>query len=211
MNFSEDSHPLAEFYPDARVRSQLLYTFAHRFLPRYAHDNPFNFVQHDGVDDVSRFIQARWQMFEKTAGLQPLFGPPGQMIFRRVTDLLAWAQDVAEHPAVFIQMPTPEGPACAFFVGVVLLAPLGAFKTADVAINLYVHHSGPAPDESLLAPLRAAPCRFFTLERSVSLEGAQALQVGGFCEWTREGDHCNTGLHLPANREAFGFFRKVPV
>lgn len=204
MNLFEDSRRLCEFYPDAPVRAKLHYTFAHRFLPRYAHDNPFNFVRHDGVEPT-RFIQARWQMFEKMAGIQPPFGPPGQpMIFRRVRDLKAWAQAVAGCQTLFVEMPVPEGPTCAFFIAVALLAPLEAFQAADAAIQDHVFHSGPQPEDALLAPLRGASARCFTLERSAALEGDdRVLQVGGFCEWTSDGEHRNSGVHLSATRKMF--------
>jgi hypothetical protein len=125
------------------------------------------------------------------------------MIFRRLTDLLAWWQDVGGHPAVFVQMPVPEGPSCAFFIVVVLLAPLDAFKAADAAIRNCVQRLRPRPDEALLARLRGAPGRYFTLERSVNSEDQQALQQGHFCEWTRDGEHRSSGWYLPSSREAF--------
>lgn len=203
MNIIEDSRPLAEFYPELQRRSQVHYAFAHRFLSRYAHDNPMNFVLHDGADPT-RFIQARWQMFEDMFGLRSYGDTPGRMLFRRVADLTAWNQAVGGFPAMFIQMPVPEGPACTFFGAVALLVPVEAFQTAVEALEEHLERKTTDLDQRLLAPLRAASCRYFTLERSLALDGSEdVLKLGAFCEWTREGEHRNFGLHLPATREAF--------
>lgn len=203
MNIHEDSKTLAEFYPDAQERARAHYTFAHRFLPGYVHDNPMNFVlQNSG--DPTRFVQARWQMFENAAGLRAYGDTPERMLFRRVADLTAWSGTTGENPAVFVQMPLPEGPACAFYLAVVLLVPVSVLKPAQVAMQDYVSGASPELDQRLLAPLRVAPCRYFTLEKSLGLEGtADEWKLGSFCEWTRDGSHRNFGVHLPPTREAF--------
>lgn len=204
MNIKEDTRTLAEFYPDPGVRAQLHYAFVHRFLPGYAHGHPLNFVLHDGVDP-SRFVQARWQMFERLAGQQPLLGPAEDgPVFRRVGDLTASAEETAGQPAIFMQMPTPEESAGAFFVMVVLLTPLDPFRVFEAALGRAMFHSGPPVDENVLAALRLTPCRYFTLERSAALQGTdRAREIGSLCEWTSKGLHHNFGLHLPARREAF--------
>jgi hypothetical protein len=203
MNILEESRPLAEFYPDAQERSRAHYAFAHRFLPHYAHQNPMRAVLLNGTDPT-RFIQARWQMFEDVAGLRPYGDTPERLLFRRVTDLTAWHEFVGGHPALVIQMPVPEGPACAFYLTVVLLVSESAFQAADAALRAYTPEAPEQFDQRLLAPLRTAPCRYFTLEKSLGLEGtAEELKLGILCEWTRDGSHCNFGVHLPATREAF--------
>jgi len=204
VNLKEDIRTLAEFYPDPRVRAQLHYAFAHRFLPDYAHRHPLNFVLHDGTDP-SRFVQARWQMFERLSGLQPLLGPTDDgPVFRRVGDLTASAEEIAGYPAILIQMPMPEESAGAFFVMVVLLTQLEPFRALEASLRQAMAHSGPRVDESLVAALRLTPCRYFTLERSAALQGTErAVTVGSFCEWIPKGLHHNFGLHLPVRRDAF--------
>jgi hypothetical protein len=52
------------------------YEFAHRFLPQYVHQNPYEFFTYlygrgsPGVPmEPIRFIHSRWAMFEKMVGL----------------------------------------------------------------------------------------------------------------------------------------------
>lgn len=122
---------------------------------------------------------------EKTFPLRPLSeDAPGTINLPRVMDLEAWRADVRGHPGLLIKMPVPEGPGCAFFVGIVLLV------------------SADSP-QTWTTDLRA---RLFTLERMLHLEGDEAIKSGRFCEWVSDAGtlkHRNSGLEVPATSAAF--------
>lgn len=177
----EDLRTFAQFYPEPEARHRVHYRFAHRFLPEHVHQNPFAFLtavfRHftpGPPPDGTRFIQSRWSMiFEPWWDQMP--NPP--TVFRRVTDLSLSRHAVAGKPVALIQMPAPEAMVEAFFVAVVLLADV---RTPE-------HWS---PD---------AHARVFTLEMLDERDRTRAV----VCEWTREGVHCNYGVKIAPDREAF--------
>src|SRR6516164_6768980 len=71
----EDTRTLREFYPDSAMRHRVHYTFAHRFLPQYVHQNPYAFFKYlyaENRQEPTRFIQSRWSMiYEEMLGLAP--------------------------------------------------------------------------------------------------------------------------------------------
>ena len=73
----EENRPLREFYPEAKLRQQVHYLFAHRFLPQYVHEYPRDFLNHTYVygSDPKRFLQSRWYQMELRAGLADFPSP----------------------------------------------------------------------------------------------------------------------------------------
>src|SRR5262249_45698965 len=111
-----DWDPLSAFYPDASDRHQVHYQFAHRFLPKYVHDDPYHFFSGFCRAAPTFFIHTKWDMFLHMVGLIR-----GHRL-RRVSDLSMSLLQLAGRLVALIEMPTPEGPNEAFFVAVVLLA-----------------------------------------------------------------------------------------
>lgn len=178
----EDSRTFREFYPDASLRGQVHYAFAHRFLPQYVQQSPYAFLKAvigPKAMDPTRYLQARWGLFEQQVGLvEPPRDIFSGMVFRRVTDLTMSIVSEAATQVALIQMPLPEGPVQAYFVAVV--------------------PGGRLPPEQWDNALQA---RVFTLESMLDV----AREPGGkavLCEWAG-GSHCNLGRVLPATPEAF--------
>jgi hypothetical protein len=169
-NEEGDWAPLITFYPDAARRHQLHYTFAHRFLPQYVHDDPDRFFRPICQEAPTLFIHMAWGMFLHRAGLIR-----GHRL-RRVSDLTMDLRQLAGHLAALIEMPTPEAPLEAFFVGVVLLADAAAPSPASTS------------------------ARVFTLEAEHKEVAVAGEAIAG--EWARDGRHLNYG-RIPCNREAF--------
>jgi hypothetical protein len=183
ITIHEDIRSLADMYPDPDVRHKIHYTFAHRFLPQYIHSNPQAFFTYlypqdigDGVMEPVRFIQSRWTMFEEELGLLPIKPLEEGMLLRRITDLSMSLHEVTGSPVAFIQMPTPERPAEAFFVAAVLLT------------------STKSPKQWA----RDIQARVFTLEAEISSDGKEGL----LCEWDRGGRHLNYGVGVAVERVA---------
>ena len=68
-----------EQYPDPEVRHRMHYGFAHEFLPRYVHRDPWaffvslhNYSQLGGLAGPVHFIQSRWRMMEVMSGMAEL-------------------------------------------------------------------------------------------------------------------------------------------
>src|SRR5713101_6578141 len=124
----EDIRALKEFYPDPATRNKVHRAFAHRFLPQYVQQNPyafFNYLYGEKPQEPTRFIQSRWSMiFEDMIGVAPKGRDESKegVLFRRVSDLTMTIQELAGKATALVNMPTPEGPTAAFFVGVVLSA-----------------------------------------------------------------------------------------
>jgi hypothetical protein len=137
--FNEISRAFHEFYPEPKLRHQVHYTFAHRFLPAYVQQNPFAFYSYlydkslssDGsVFEPRRFIQSRWSViFEKNCGLTP----PHEMTFRRVTDLDMSLHQIGGMPAALVKMPPPEVTPEAYFVALVFF-PDGAARVFTLEV-----------------------------------------------------------------------------
>jgi hypothetical protein len=164
-NLEGDWDPLIALFPDASLRHQVHYEFAHRFLPKYVHDDASGFFRPMCQEAPTLFIHMTWDMFLHMAGLIR-----GNRL-RRVSDLTMDLQRLAGRLVALIEMPTPESPNHAFFVAVVLLAeatPPGSRSTNVSA-------------------------RVFTLEavRKETSVAGEAM-VG---EWTRDGRHLNYGHH----------------
>lgn len=188
MNIHEDRRTFREFYPDAAMRHQVHYAFAHRFLPQYVHQNPFAFFSHlcrqdlpGGAMEPIRFLHSRWSMFEEMSGLSQGTGGlfRGDFVFRHVSDLTMSMEVAAGRPVVLVKMPPPEGAPGAFFVAIVLL-------------------------ESAANPAgwpREVQARVFTLEAQVADEPGE-VRKGVLCEWQRDGNRGNFGRLVPAEREA---------
>lgn len=177
---------LIEFHPDSDTREKLLHDFAHNFLPHYVHQNPHAFFSYlyrpEGAGDAmdpTRFIQSRWAMFERKADVVPR-PHMENMVFRRVTDLSMSLHQIAGMPVTLIQMPVPEAPLEAFFIGVVLLAPAGAPEawTADVRV------------------------RIFTLEAEMDWQPG-GTPKGMLCEWVGASEHRCLGMIVAAETDAF--------
>ena len=189
VKIQEDCRTLGEFYPDPEARHQVHYEFAHRFLPQYVHLNPYAFFSYLYRSDITgetleptRFIQSRWDQFEKMLGLVDREADPmtNGIVFRRVVDLTMSTQEVAGRPVALVQMPAPEQGVNAFFVAVALLT---------------------SPEHPENWP-RDVQARVLTLEAQFS-DDPDAGKAGMFCEWTREGEHRNFGALVPAERDAF--------
>jgi len=184
LKMREDIRTFREFYPDPVRRHQTHYAFAHGFLPQYVQQNPFAFLSYvfreipNGQPaDPTRFIQSRWCMiFEDIAGLAGGVRLGMPTVFRRVSDLSMSVHHLAGKPAALIQMPKPEQPPEAFFVGVVLLAD--------------VNRPNDWP--------RDAKARVMTLEMFSELHPSQGL----LCEWTT-GSHVNRSRHIAARQDEF--------
>jgi len=180
----EQIRTFREFYPDPVRRHQTHYAFAHRFLPQYVQRNPFAFLSYvfrdiaDGQSaDPTRFIQSRWCMiFEDIAGSAGGVRLGMPTVFRRVSDLSMSTHHLVGRPAALIQMPKPEQPPEAFFVGVVLLAD--------------VNRPNDWP--------RDAQARVITLEMFSELNPSG----GVLCEWT-EDSHLNHGRHIASSPDGF--------
>lgn len=188
IKLHEDARALRDFYPDPVKRHQVLYHFAHRFLPQNIHKNPYEFFSLLFRRDLpgcpvepTRFIQSRWTLFEAITGLIPMPDPSSnELPLRRVSELSMTVQDVAGHPIALVKMPEPEQRAEAFFVAAALLAPT-------------------ANPESWPRDVQA---RVFTLESSPfkHLENGKA---GSFCEWAKADQHRNFGLAVLVDPDAF--------
>ena len=186
FQIEEDCRPLDGFYPDPEQRGKVHYTFAHGFFPQYFFSNPAGVVRsvEDDEEDSTRYVQARWQMFEQRVGLidQPSLDT-GAMVFRRVTDLRAWKEPIRGFPCLFVEMPVPEHSPHAYFLGLVLMRPGRHLEET----------------ESTVAD------RFFTLERAA--DDTRTLLPNGspgyLCEWRVDGFHLNNGTAVEPNREAF--------
>ena len=189
LKLNEKLRTLREFYPEPSLRHQVHYTFAHRFLPRYVHDNPYAFFSYlcrqdmpGGPMEPTRFIQSRWMMFEQTAGLvNPGSDADGEgMGFRRVSDLRMSLHEVSGRAGALIEMPPAEQPAEACFIAIVLLAS-GTDATAW------------PPD------VRA---RVFTLE-AMAGETSGLAKASVLCERTSDEQHRNWRLTVPPDGTAF--------
>ncbi len=182
----EDARRLQEFHPEPALRSALHYAFAHKFLPPYIHSNPRAFLMAVTdpklAIDPTKYIQARWQMFEQNAGVGQLpTNPlqPGYMI-RRVTDLGMDVNSILDRPVAIVRMPIPEAAAQAYFVAVVPV--MEGLTPAEWPEDFRV--------------------RVFTLEATLDaprLPGTQAI----LCEWGADGTHANRGRLLPATADDF--------
>jgi hypothetical protein len=164
-NDDGDWDPLSAFYPDASRRYELHYGFAHRFLPKYVHDDPCRFFRPICQEAPALFIHMTWNMFLHTAGLIR-----GNRL-RRVSDLTMDLRRLAGRLVALIEMPTPEAPNHAFFVAAVLLADPGL----------------PGPRSTNVS------ARVFTLEAEHKETGVAGVAMVG--EWTRDGRHLNYGPH----------------
>lgn len=200
----EDSRPLVAFYPEFETRRLMHSMFCHQFLPQYVHQNPFNFVRHDGTEPT-RFLQARWMMMEDMIAIRRDGSLPTAMpqVFRRVTDISASEEVVAGHPCILVHMPAPEGPPCAFFLAAVLLTAVDPYRAAMQDLQRHILGHGPCPSDEVLQPFRSVPARVFTLERMPEPQGEDALKYGRFCEWTRKNEHRNSGRAIPATASVF--------
>ena len=171
--------PLQDFYPDAKQRLQLHYTFAHKWLPAYVHSDPIRFFGYlqRGENQPNHFIQSRWQMMERDLGLASP-PPAANWIIRRVSDLQMFLDNSSSYPLAIVEMPKPEFITHTWYVG--------------IALGPEAHQAAPRPTQSE---------RIFTLERV-----QDTLDQGVLCEWTFEKNqlsHRNYGLLVPTNREQF--------
>ncbi len=188
MNIQDDCRPFRSFYPDAAIRRQVHYAFAHLFLPQYVHQNPFAFFSYlcrqdapGGAMEPIRFLHSRWSMFEEASGLSQGAGGlfRGEFVFRRVSDLSMSMEVAVGRPVALVKMPPPEGAPGAFYVAIVLL-------------------------ESAANPAgwsRDVQARVFTLEAQVA-DAPGEVRKGVLCEWKRDGSRGNLGRRVPAEREA---------
>ena len=192
IKIHEDNRAFREFYPDPRMRHQVHYAYAYKFLPQYVHQNPSAFFARfrpetpGGAQDPTRFIQSNWNMFEERSGLVQSGGNifKDGLAFRRVSDLTMSTLDVADRKVALVQMPAPEQMCEAFFVAVVLLA-------------------SPAHPESW----PDAQARIFTLEAALTQEEDRSgppfeLKTGFVGEWIKDGGRNNLG-GIRAERDAF--------
>jgi len=163
QNEDGDWGPLLAYYPDASIRYQVHYEFAHRFLPQYVYDDPYRFFQPICQAAPTLFIHMTWDMFLHRAGLIR-----GDRL-RRVSDLTMNLQRLAGRLAALIEMPTPEAPNQAFFVAAVLLA----------------ESAPPEPSPSNVS------ARVFTLEAEHKATAIAGEAIVG--EWARDGRHFNYG------------------
>jgi hypothetical protein len=162
-NEDGDWGPLLAFYPDASRRHQVHYEFAHRFLPKYVHDDPYRFFSLFCQEAPTLFIHMMWNRFLHMAGLIR-----GNRL-RRVSDLTMSHQQLAGRLVALIEMPTPEAPNEAFFVAVALLA-------------------DSAPPEP--SPTNGS-ARVFTLEAEHKATAVAGEAMVG--EWASDGTHSNYG------------------
>jgi hypothetical protein len=125
----EDIRTFQEFYPNPMILMRVIYSFAHRFLPRFVRENPWEFFNsifgpQASVDRTipQRIIQTHWMRFEETVGVKPA-AALDEKIFRRVSDLQVSCCEISGRPMALIKMPEPESLPEAAYVGIVLLAP----------------------------------------------------------------------------------------
>ena len=182
----EDIRPLGELYPDLEIRCMVHYTFVYRFLPAYIHRNPRAFfggvhgLNNDASSEASRrYLGARWNMMEHEMHLVP-YGTRRAALFHAPADLELWRERVGEFPAIILQMPPPELPPAAAFVGCLL--------------QVKTEHPETWPLD--------ATARIFTLE-SCAVAGADPPEDGVLCELKQEGGRLNYGLAVPSRRDAF--------
>jgi hypothetical protein len=184
-----DSRMFREFYTDPAIRHRVHDGFANRFLPVEIHQNPYGFFFPvycedfpGGVIDPTLYIHTRWGKFEEMAELVQIESDPFKsgMVFRRVSDLTMSTHEVAGRPVALVQMPTPERPVESFYVAAALLASPGQPKSWPHDVQ----------------------ARVFTLEVTFSKHFGEG-NTGMFCEWTRDGEHRNFRILLPAEPDAF--------
>jgi hypothetical protein len=191
----EQTHTLADFYPDAVARQRAHHLFAKNFLPRHLRQDPESFFADYYLDpalllgdkalqpapDPVRMIQVRWAFMEIEAGLvpRPQYVYGGPTVFRRVSDLRMVFRQIANHPIALVQMPLPEQPGQAYFVGAMLMARMDkpqAWCYSEV--------------------------RYFTLDATTNgLTGTPA--TGVLREWLRPGVPHFQSVVIPVQEEAF--------
>ena len=195
MPTREEMRTLCEFYPDPKLRHRIHYSFAHGFVPRYVQQNPYAFLSYvyrkdlpGGPMEPTRFIHSRWSTIFDPASRPGLnvdvFSET--VVFRRVSDLKMSLHDVGGRAGAIIEMPLPEHPGEAFFIGVVLLAPIA--EPAKWSTD--------------------AKARVFTLEATTEqVVGTLGLRLaeglGVLCEWTKEVVHLNWGTVIEARTDLF--------
>jgi hypothetical protein len=158
-----DWDPLLAFYPEASRRHQVHYGFAHKFLPKYVHDDPYRFFRPISQEAPTLFIHMQWGSFLHMAGLT--YGNR----LRRVSDLTMSHQQMAGRLVALIEMPTPEAPNEAFFVAVALIADSAQLQPSPTNVS----------------------ARVFTLEAGP--KGIAAAGEAMIGEWARDGTHLNCG------------------
>ncbi len=181
----DDQRPLAELIPDRKLRNAAHYLFAQRLLPRKVHQIPMRFLYPLFMDwpgepllDPDRFIQSEW-----AAAFRPKSRPGSPVVpealagAQRPSDLRMSLHVVEDKPVALVRMPPPENLAEAFFAAAVLMQDVKDLESGR--------------------PVGTA--RYFTLELTIGEPGRNAV----LCEWTREGEHWNSGEHLAPVPEEF--------
>lgn len=191
-NVIDDIRPFNDFYPDPEDRFRIHYAFAHQFLPKYVHRSPqpvFKAVydlsiiepglRHDYPD---RFVHARWNLMELTAGLIEPPDPAKPPVLRRVKELKSWLAEVSGRRALLIEMPQPERTPHAYFVGIVEVGPAARVFALEML--------DPNGEPNAVQP-----------------DGPR----GVLCEWTRELKHLNLGHLVRPTRTDFVAAIETPV
>jgi hypothetical protein len=125
----EEIRTFQEFYPNPMILRRVIYSVAHRFLPRFVRENPWEFFNSIFEPQASadranpqRIIQTHWLRFEETVGVMPVASLNERNV-RRVSDLHVSCCEIGGRPLALIKMPEPESPPEAVYAGIVLLAP----------------------------------------------------------------------------------------
>jgi hypothetical protein len=148
------------------------YLFAHYALRSVAFNDPVFYLGVLASPERREFLT---NLLRTTAEhLRPGDPPPDFT----VDDLKVHAVRAGGYPCAVVEMPVPRAMTEAYFTAAVLL----------------VDPAEEAPD------LANAPVRYFTLERSIDLDGNAFAMM---CEWTRGGTHSNFGGGPPPRLDDF--------
>ncbi|MCA8992643.1 MAG: hypothetical protein KDA88_11710 [Planctomycetaceae bacterium] len=146
------------------------YGFAHMALRQHALEHPAATIAVLGDAKASEFLDALAQQVNEWCQEN---GEP-------VGDFGTWnihCKRLAGMPVAVVEMPATVAPPEAYFVAIVL-------QTTDLTVEA----------------MKAASARYFTLERSINLEGNTTTMM---CEWTQDGTHCNLGAGPEPQVDAF--------
>ncbi len=163
--------PLATGSLDADTR-QAHYVFAHYALRTVALSDPLFYVGVLASPDGPRMLD---DLLQKVAEHARPGDPPPDF---SAADCRIHTVRAGGYPCAVVELPPPRAMTEAYFTAAVLL--LDSAQEQPDFLN--------------------APVRYFTLEHSLSLDGAPRTVL---CEWTKDGTHVNFGDGPPPALEPF--------
>ncbi|MCB9951060.1 MAG: hypothetical protein H6824_08770 [Planctomycetaceae bacterium] len=146
------------------------YAFAHVALRQHAEAEPAATIAILGNEKASQFLDDLAK--QVNAWCEQNGEPIGEF-----GDWTVHRKRIDGMPVAVVEMPAPVAPPEAYFVAIIL-------QTTDLT-----------PEA-----MKAASARYFTLERSINLEGNTTTMM---CEWTQDGTHCNLGAGPEPQVDAF--------